>query len=112
MELSNETNESNDCIVLMNMLHDFDDIKCLNILSNCIKYSDHNTKYLIIEDVLTGEFEPKDVIMHGLRLSVECRGGKQRTIDELERLFQNIKFKLEKTIKLNNCHTMLVMGAI
>jgi hypothetical protein len=63
----------------MNLLHDFDDIKCLNILSNCTKYSDCNTKFLIIEDILTGEFEPKEAIMHGLRLSVECRGGKHST---------------------------------
>lgn len=107
---SYESDESNDCIVLMNMLHDFDDVKCLKILNNCTKYSDHNTKFLIIEDILTSEFEPKEVIMHGLRLSVECRGGKQRTIDELENLFLNINYKLEKTIKLNDSHTMLVMG--
>ena len=115
LDLSNNSyvsNESNDCIVLMNMLHDFDDIKCLSILSNCIKYSDQNTKFLIIEDILTSEFEPKEVIMHGLRLSVECRGGKQRTVDELEHLFQNINFKLEKTIKLNAVHTLLVMGVV
>jgi 2-polyprenyl-3-methyl-5-hydroxy-6-metoxy-1,4-benzoquinol methylase len=73
------SNELYDCIILMNLLHDFDDIKCLNILSNCTKYSDCNTKFLIIEDILTGEFEPKEAIMHGLRLSVECRGGKHST---------------------------------
>ena len=105
-------NELYDYIILMNLLHDFDDMKCLNILNNCIKYSDCNTKFLIIEDILTGEFEPKEAIMHGLRLSVECRGGKQRTIDELVNLFLNIDFKLEKSIKLNNIHTILVMEAL
>lgn len=99
-----------DYIIIMNLLHDFDDIKCLNILRNCTKHSDSNTKFLIIEDILTDEFEPKEVIMHGLRLSVECRGGKQRTIEELISLFLNINYKLEKTIKLNNIHTMLIMG--
>jgi hypothetical protein len=101
-----------DYIILMNLLHDFDDLKCLNILRNCTKHCDSNTKFLIIEDILTGEFEPKEVIMHGLRLSVECRGGKQRTIEELVSLFLNINYKLEKTIKLNNIHTMLVIGAV
>lgn len=99
-----------DYIILMNLLHDFDDMKCLNILHNCTKHHDSNTKFLIIEDILTGEFEPKEVIMHGLRLSVYCRGGRQRTIEELVGLFLNINYKLEKTIKLNNVHTMLVMG--
>lgn len=99
-----------DHIVLMNLLHDFDDIKCLNILRNCMNHSDNNTKFLIIEDILIDEFEPKEVIMHGLRLSVECRGGKQRTIEELVGLFSNINYKLEKIVKLNNIHMMLVMG--
>jgi len=96
----------------MNLLHDFDDIKCLDILRSCTKHCDSNTKFLIIEDILMDEFEPKEAIMHGLRLSVECRGGKQRTIDELESVFLNINYKLEKTVKLNNVHTMLAMGPL
>ena len=106
------SSEVYDYIIIMNLLHDFDDIRCLNILNNCIKYCDSNTKFLIIEDILTDEFEPKEVIMHGLRLSIECRGGKQRTIEELESLFSNINYGSEKTIELNNIHTMLVMGAL
>ena len=99
-------------IIIMNLLHDFDDMKCLNILHNCIRHCNSNTKFVIIEDVLTSEFEPKEVIIHGLRLAAECRGGKQRTTDELVNLFSNINFKLEKKIKLDNIHTMLVMGAL
>ena len=101
-----------DYIILMNLLHDFDNIKCLDILRNCTKYCDSNTNFLIIEDILTGEFEPKEVIKHGLRLSVECRGGKQRTIEEFESLFSHINYGLEKTIKLDNILTMLVMGSL
>lgn len=99
-------------IIIMNLLHDFDDKKCLSIIQNCLKYCDINTRFLIIEDILTGEFEPKDVIIHGLRLSIECRGGKQRTIKEIEGLFSNINYKLEQTIKINNIHTMLIMGSL
>lgn len=101
-----------DYIILMNLLHDFDDVKCLNILRNCLKYRKASTKFVIIEDILTGEFEPKEVIMHGLRLSVECRGGKQRTKEELMRLFLKVNYKLEKSIRLSTIHTMLVMGAL
>ena len=106
------SSEIYDYIIIMNLLHDFDDTKCLNILKNCKKYCNSNTKFLIIEDILTAEFEPKEVVMHGLRLSVECRGGKQRTIEELESLFLRINYKLEKTIKINNVHTMLIMEAL
>lgn len=106
------SSELYDYIILMNLLHDFDDIKCLKILRNCTKYCTSKSKFLIIEDILTGEFEPKEAIMHGLRLSVECRGGKQRTIEELVCLFLDINFKLEKIVKLNNIHTMLVMRSL
>jgi 2-polyprenyl-3-methyl-5-hydroxy-6-metoxy-1,4-benzoquinol methylase len=98
-----------DYIIIMNLFHDFDDIKCLDILRNCMKYCDGNTKFLIIEDILSSEFEPKEVIMHGLRLAVNCRGGKQRTIGELVSLFLNVEYRLEKTIRLNDVHTMVVM---
>ena len=98
-----------DYVIIMNLLHDFDDVKCLDILDNCTKHCDSNTKFIIIEDILTDEFEPKEAVMHGLRLAVECRGGKQRTIDEFESLFSNINYKLEESIKLSNVHTMLVL---
>lgn len=101
---------SYDYIILMNLLHDFDDRRCLDILRNCMNYSDGNTKILVIEDILRDEFEPKEVVMHGLRLSVECRGGKQRIIRELVGLFSNINYKIEKMIQLDTIHTMLVMG--
>lgn len=74
-------------IIIMNLFHDVDDIKCLCIVHNCTKLCNSNTKFVIIEDVLLGEFNPKEVIMHGLRLSVEYIGGRQRTIKELITLF-------------------------
>ena len=106
------SNKTYHYIILMNFLHDFDDMKCLDTLRNCKKYCDSNTKFLIIEGVLTGEFEPKEVIFHGLRLSVECRGGKQRTIEELVCLFLNIDYNLEKTISIDNIHSLLVMDTL
>jgi len=105
-------NQIYDYIIIMNLLHDFDDTKCLDILRNCTRYMESKTKFIIIEDTLTSQFEPKEVIMHGLRLSVECRGGKQRTVDELASLFLNIDYKPEKIIRINSIHTMTVMGQI
>jgi len=102
--------ESYDYIIAMNLLHDFNDLKCMEILNNCIKYSNKNTKIVIIEDILFDEFEPKEVVMHGLRLSVECNGGKQRTIKEFKSLFENINYKLEDTTKISDIHTMLVIS--
>ncbi len=99
-----------DCIILMNLLHDFDDSKCLEILKNCIKHCDQHTKLILIEDILEDEFHPKEVVMHGLRLSVECRGGIQRTEEEFADIFSKIDYEIEESIKLNEVHTMLIMN--
>jgi phospholipid N-methyltransferase len=100
-----------DYIVIMNLLHNFDDDKCIEIMRNCIKHCDNNTKFMIIEDILVTDFEPKEVIMHGLRLSVECRGGKQRTIEELVDLFLSTGYGLKKSVRLCSVHSMLVFGS-
>ena len=100
-----------DYIIIMNLLHDFDDEKCLKILNNSSRYCNASTKFIVIEDIRHSEFEPHEVIMHGLRLSVECSGGRQRTINEIERLFINVNYKLEKVVKIDNIFTMLVLGA-
>jgi len=98
-----------DCIIIMNLLHDFDDEKCLKILSNSTKYCSAHTKFIIIEDILTNEFETHEVISHGLRLSVECRGGRQRTVAEFAHLFANIGYKLERSVSIDEIFTMLEM---
>mgnify|MGYP001495142241 CR=1 FL=1 len=96
-----------DTIVLMNILHDFDDGQCGAIISQCLPYCHTDTRFLIVEDLLFGDYEPKVRIMHGLRLAVACRGGKQRTIDEFNALFLAQKLKVERTVDLCLNHTML-----
>jgi hypothetical protein len=103
-------NESFDYIVMMNLLHDFDDEKCRCLLRSAVKYCGEHTRFIVIEDILSGEWEPKAVILHGLRLSVNCRGGRQRTAAQLAGLFADVGFELEKTVKLNDIHTLAVMG--
>lgn len=99
-----------DCIIAMNLLHDFDDIKCSDIIRNCNKYCGSNAKFYIIEDILMGEYEPQETVMHGLRLSASCSGGKQRTIDEMVNLFSTFQWRLERAVRIDSIHMMLVMG--
>ena len=58
---------------------------------------------------MTGEYEPKEVLLHGLRLSIECMGGRQRTIEEFKEMFSGIHYELEEVIRLNEIHTMLII---
>lgn len=71
------------------------------------KYGNEKTKFILIEDVLLTGFEPKEVIMQGLRLSVECKGGQQRTLEEIACLFSTIGYRLEEKVIINSFHTML-----
>lgn len=89
-----------DRILLANLLHDFGDEKCLQILANCRAYSGPNTKLWILEDVLTGEFAPQNVVLHGLRLAVYCRGGRQRTLEEFSILLESARCRLETALRL------------
>ena len=100
-----------DVIIMMNLLHDFDDAKCAKILSQCVKYCNSDTKFIIIEDILSGEFDPPEVVMHGLRLSAECRGGKQRTVNELSDLFSGIGYAADTTIRLDEVHSIVCFTA-
>lgn len=97
-----------DYIIIMNLLHDFEDAKCAQIIENCLEFVGPQTKFCIIEDVLTGLFEPSAAIMQGLRLAVECGGGRQRSIEELNLLFSKNKFILKTRASLSPEQTLLM----
>ncbi len=101
---------SYDYFILMNVLHDFNDEKCLQIIRNCLEKANDKAKFIIIEDILTDEYEPHEILMHGLRLAVECRGGKQRTTAELLELFATLNYTMAKSKKLNDYYTMFIMA--
>ena len=97
-----------DCIILMNVLHDFDDEKCLRILRNATRYGHNKTVFVVVEDMLTEEFAPREVLIHGLRLAVECRGGRQRTAQELAKMFSAVGYRMDRFVRLNAVHSMCV----
>jgi 2-polyprenyl-3-methyl-5-hydroxy-6-metoxy-1,4-benzoquinol methylase len=101
-----------DYIIIMNLLHDFNDRDCQNILKNCLKYCHTKTNFIIIEDILISDYKPRDAIMYGLRLSVECQGGKQRSKDEFKDMFSKINYEIKEDIRLSNVHGMLIFNEI
>lgn len=103
----NHSYEIYDYVILMNLIHDYSDEENKIILKNTKIYSDEATELIIIEDVLDNEFEPKEVILQGLRLSVECKGGKQRILEELVSLLSIVDYELVNRTKINNFQVML-----
>lgn len=100
-------NMAYDYIILMNLIHDFNDEDSQLILENAKKYSHENTEIIIIEDILNNEFEPKEVVLQGLRLSVECKGGRQRTLEEMIYLLSTTGYKLVYRVIINNFQIMM-----
>lgn len=101
--------ESYTYIVLMNFLHDFNDKDCKRILKECYKYCHTETKFIIIEDILKSRFKPSEMIMQGLRLSVECSGGRQRTVSQMEDLFLDLGYQSQFDFLINPSQRMMIM---
>lgn len=99
-------------IIFMNVLHDFNDQDCLKIINNCKPYILDDTCFVIIEDLLIDEHTPKEVVMHGLRLAVECHGGKQRTRSCFNKLFSDSGYVVNEMIGLDAVHSMLFITSV
>lgn len=96
-----------DGIVMMNLLHDFDDCHCHQIIKKSLKYCHNKSRFIIIEDILDSNLAPKSAIMHGLRLSIACKGGRQRTINEMAFLFSKYGFKIHNKSRLSDVNMLL-----
>lgn len=99
-----------DYIVCCNLLHDFDDERCLAMLEGGLRHSHSETRLVIVEDTLEDAFHPVERVIHGLRLAVECRGGRQRTYEEMALLISRLELRLERKIPLNPYHTAMVFA--
>ncbi|MDD4187429.1 MAG: methyltransferase [Bacilli bacterium] len=100
--------EKYDYIILSNIFHDYNDKDVRRILKNINTHLDDNTKVIILEDILDNEIGPIDVVMHGLRLSINTFYGKQRTINELNILISEIGLNLLNKEKINQVQSIVV----
>jgi ubiquinone/menaquinone biosynthesis C-methylase UbiE len=103
-----ELNEQFDYIILSNVLHDFLDMECKEILKGCKKHTKNSSKIIIIEDILNSEIEPIEVLEYGLRLSVNTYKGKQRTVEELNNLLSQISFSIINKAKINDVQSAII----
>lgn len=101
-----------DCAVLSNILHDYDDGKCICILKNMSCILNGCNHIFIYEDMLfeNGK-EPLEALLYGFRLSVNFRGARQRTVGELSDLLRKSGINMELTNIYNfKEHTCLLYG--
>jgi SAM-dependent methyltransferase len=92
--------EGGDIYTMAQIMHDWSDESCLEILANCRSAMRPGGRLLVIERVLegpSGRSEPMNFLadMHMMAL---FPGAKERTLEEFSRLFRQIGFREPKLI--------------
>ncbi|GLJ36055.1 hypothetical protein SUGI_0723440 [Cryptomeria japonica] len=91
-----------DAILLKNVLHNWDDVACAKILSNCYSALPSVGKLIIIEVVLPEEIDTsvrsRLAVSFDLAMMNVFKGGKERTIPQFQDLLKSIGFKNFKVV--------------
>jgi hypothetical protein len=83
-----------DAIVMKHILHDWDDERCLKILTNCHQALPAGGKLLVVELVVPDQTRPGLATMMDINMLVMTPGGRERTLAEFRLLFERAGFKL------------------
>jgi hypothetical protein len=87
-----------DAYLLKNVLHDWDDERCRLILGNCRQAMAPGTRLLVVETVVEADTVRDLGPLSDLQMMVVCAGGRERSREELARLFAECGFRLERVI--------------
>jgi len=88
-----------DAYLLKNVLHDWDDGRCRTILGNCRKAMVTGTRLLVVETVVEADSVRDLGPLSDLQMMVVCAGGRERSRAELDRLFGECGFRLERVME-------------
>lgn len=86
-----------DAYLMSHILHDWPDEECITILKNCRKVISKNGKLLIIESIIPSGNEFSIAKLLDLEVLL-MGGGRERTVEEFNKLFQNSGFKLSSIL--------------
>jgi hypothetical protein len=87
-----------DAYLLKNVLHDWDDARCREILGNCRRAMAPGTRLLVVETVVEADSVRDLGPLSDLQMMVVCADGRERSRGELARLFADCGFALQKVI--------------
>ena len=95
-----------DAYVLMEVLHDWTDAECIQILQQVRKAAPSTARLLVIETVLPSEAQPH--FAHHLDIAMMVMtGGRERTSDQLSQLFGQSGFRLMRVIPTTSPYTIV-----
>jgi hypothetical protein len=88
---------SGDAYLLVSILHDWDDDRCLTILKNCRRAMPNDARLLIVEMVIPAGTGTSFVKLFDTTMLV-LTGGRERTQDEFEQLLGASGFRLNRAM--------------
>jgi len=95
-----------DCYVLMEVLHDWTDQQCVDILRQVRTAAPGGAKLLVVETVLPPDNRPH--FAHHLDINMMVlTGGRERTPDEFTRLFADGGFRLSRVIPTHGVYSIV-----
>lgn len=97
-----------DTYIMKHIIHDWNDVQCVQILKNCHAVMKPGSRVLILESVLPGANQPSfgkfvDLIM------LQMPGGAERTEPEFDRLLTQAGFKLNRIVPTES-HISVIEG--
>lgn len=106
--------EGADAYIMKSVIHDWDDEKCVTILSNCRQAMKADGKVLIVEPVVPETVKPSfallGVVMSDLNMLVNT-GGKERTEEEFASLLRSADLEPGGVSRLPKPSTLSVIEA-
>jgi hypothetical protein len=85
-----------DAYIMKLVLHDWDDLKAIQILKNCHAAMGENSRLLIVENVVSSGNQPSHGKLTDIEMLLMTSGGRERTKDEFAQLFAAAGFQLTK----------------
>jgi hypothetical protein len=88
-----------DLYLLKHVLHDWNDEKCVHILTNCTRAMHADSRLAVIEMIVKPEGNEPRVLLQDLNMLVNF-GAKERTMEEFERLLERAGLKSSSTAQV------------
>ncbi|MBN1698950.1 MAG: hypothetical protein JW881_15640 [Spirochaetales bacterium] len=101
----NDVPESSDLFLLVNILHDWDDIRCGKLLDNCGKGMKRDTRLLVIEMLIPNSGNRSSAVFMDIEMLV-MGNGRERTKDEFECLLVKSGLALSACIPCGDYHIL------
>jgi SAM-dependent methyltransferase len=107
--------EGADAYIMKSVIHDWDDDRCVTILSNCRRAMKADGKVLILEPVVPEEVKPSfallGVVMSDLNMLMNT-GGKERTEEEFAALLRAADLELTGVSRVPKPSTLSVIEGV